>query len=104
MRGGSLSSGMALIVFDLDGTLIDSQRDIAESANEMLVSYGAEPLPVDHVARMVGEGAKILVGRALVTAGLHPPVAEALDRFLTIYDRRLLEHTVPYPGIAAVVE
>ena len=65
---------MALIVFDLDGTLIDSRRDLAESTNEMLASYGATPLPLDQVAAMVGEGARVLVQRALSAAGLDPHV------------------------------
>lgn len=94
---------MSLIVFDLDGTLIDSQRDIAESANEMLETYGAAPRPVEEVVRMVGEGARILVERALAAAGLDPQEVGALDRFKTIYDRRLLTHTVPYRGIPDVV-
>jgi phosphoglycolate phosphatase len=95
---------MPLIVFDLDGTLIDSQRDIAESANEMLETYGAPPRPVEEVVRMVGEGARILVERALAAAGLDPREADALDRFKTIYDRRLLNHTLPYRGIPDVVQ
>jgi phosphoglycolate phosphatase len=94
---------MPLIVFDLDGTLIDSRLDIVESTNEMLESYGAAPRPVDDVARMVGEGAKVLVARALVAAGVDPDVTEALDRFKAIYDRRLLNHTTPYDGIPGVV-
>jgi phosphoglycolate phosphatase-like HAD superfamily hydrolase len=44
---------MSLIVFDLDGTLVDSRRDLAESTNEMLATYGAPPFPIDVVARMV---------------------------------------------------
>ena len=48
---------MSLIVFDLDGTLVDSRLDLAESTNEMLGTYGAPALPVDAVAAMVGEGA-----------------------------------------------
>jgi phosphoglycolate phosphatase len=94
---------MFLIVFDLDGTLIDSRRDLAESTNEMLQSYGAAPRPVEDVAGMVGEGAKKLVERALAAAGLDPRTPDALDRFRAIYDRRLLDHTVPYDGIADVV-
>jgi phosphoglycolate phosphatase len=93
-----------LIVFDLDGTLIDSRLDLAESTNEMLESYGARPRPVDDIARMVGEGARILVERALAAAGLDPAEPDALNRFRVIYDRRLLGHTRPYQGIPAVVE
>ena len=93
----------ALIVFDLDGTLVDSQRDLAESTNEMLEAYGGQALPIDAVAAMVGEGARLLVARALSAAGLHPDLDEALARFRTIYDRRLLLHTRPYPGVPDMV-
>jgi phosphoglycolate phosphatase len=94
---------MPLIVFDLDGTLVDSRLDLAESTNEMLETYGAPALPVGDVARMVGEGAKKLVERALAASGLDPREPDALDRFRAIYDRRLLLHTVPYDGIPSVV-
>jgi len=94
---------MSLIVFDLDGTLVDSRLDLAESTNEMLSSYGAPPLPVDVVAAMVGEGAKVLVARALEAAGLEADVSDALTRFREVYDRRLLVHTRPYDGIEQVV-
>jgi phosphoglycolate phosphatase len=95
--------GAHLIVFDLDGTLIDSGRDLAESTNELLSTYGAAPLPLDDVVRMVGEGAKKLVERALAAAGRDPDDADALPRFREIYDRRLLNHTRPYAGIPEVV-
>ena len=94
---------MPLVVFDLDGTLVDSRQDLAESTNEMLLSYGAEPLPVDQIAAMVGDGAKKLVLRALKSAGRRPETEEALQRFRDIYDRRLLNHTRPYDGIPDVV-
>lgn len=93
-----------LLVFDLDGTLIDSRLDLAESTNEMLESYGARPLPVDAVAAMVGEGARVLVERALAASGLSTAEPDALPRFRAIYDRRLLVRTRPYDGIAAVVD
>jgi phosphoglycolate phosphatase len=92
-----------LIVFDLDGTLVDSSLDLANSTNEMLESYGVSALPVDVVTGMVGEGAKVLVERALAASGLDPARSDALERFRTIYDRRLLEQTRPYDGIASVV-
>lgn len=87
---------MRLVVFDLDGTLIDSRLDLAESTNEMLAAYGAAPLPIDDVAGMVGEGARMLVERALAAAGRDPQTPDALARFREIYDRRLLVHTLPY--------
>jgi len=95
---------VSLIVFDLDGTLIDSRLDLAESTNEMLGSYGAAPLPVDRVAMLVGEGARVLVERALEAAGLDRAEPEALARFRAIYDRRLLGHTRPYEGIPQLVQ
>ncbi|HVH26430.1 MAG TPA: HAD-IA family hydrolase [Vicinamibacterales bacterium] len=93
----------ALYVFDLDGTLVDSRRDIAESANELLETCGASALPEEVVGRMVGNGAPDLVARAFAAAAIEPP-ADALERFLRIYDRRLLAHTRPYVGIPEVLE
>jgi phosphoglycolate phosphatase len=89
-----------IIALDLDGTLIDSARDIAESISEMLQDYGGAPVPIADVVQMVGEGAPILVRRALERSGLHPKPEEALARFLKIYDRRSMDHTVPYDGVA----
>jgi phosphoglycolate phosphatase len=95
---------LTLIVFDLDGTIVDSRLDLANSTNEMLTSYGAAELPVDQVAGFVGEGARVLVQRALAASGLAEDPAEALERFRAIYDRRLLEHTRPYDDIPRILE
>ena len=54
-----------LIAFDLDGTLIDSRRDLADAANALIESLGGEPLSEDAIGSMVGEGAAVLVRRAL---------------------------------------
>ena len=97
-----MSSTLRLIVFDLDGTLVDSRRDIAESANAVLVACGAHPLDPHAVGRMVGDGVAALVARAFTAAGVQPP-PDALDRFLAIYDTRLLTHTRPYEGIPGVL-
>lgn len=91
------------IVFDLDGTLIDSARDLAESASELVQEHGAAPLSVDEVAAMVGDGAPVLVRRALEQSGLDPATPGALPRFMEIYDRRLVEHTRAYPGVREVL-
>jgi phosphoglycolate phosphatase len=92
-----------LIVFDLDGTLIDSRRDIANAANELLVHCGAQPLPEASVGRMVGDGAATLIARAFHASGIDRP-ADALARFMEIYERRLTDHTRPYEGIVAALE
>lgn len=95
----SATSRPMLIVFDLDGTLIDSARDLAASASELVESLGGRPLGVAEVTAMVGEGAALLVRRALTAGGVDPESPGALAQFLAIYDRRLLEHTRPYEGI-----
>ena len=91
-----------LIAFDLDGTLIDSRRDLADSANQLIEELGGQALSVESIGRMVGEGARVLVHRALTAAGLVDPPG-ALDRFMQIYDARLLNHTVAYDGMLDVV-
>ena len=91
-----------LIAFDLDGTLVESRRDLADSANDLIVELGGRPLAVSAIAGMVGEGAAVLVQRALDAAGVNA-VARALPRFLEIYDTRLLNHTRAYDGIPEAV-
>lgn len=88
-----------IVVFDLDGTLIDSAHDIATSANELVTTLGGDPLELDAVINMIGEGAAVLVKRALTAARLDPDTPDALARFLDIYSRHLLDHTQPYPGV-----
>jgi len=88
-----------LVVFDLDGTLIDSRRDLADSVNALLGELGAAALDLDVVTGMVGEGAAVLVQRALAASALPPDTPGALDRFLAHYSERLTTHTRPYPGI-----
>lgn len=88
-----------IIVFDLDGTLIDSARDISDSIGELVQSYGAAPLPMSEVVTMVGDGAPVLVMRALKQSGIDVAPRDALTRYLEIYDRRLMNHTIPYEGI-----
>jgi len=94
---------MRTIVFDLDGTLVDSARDLAAAASELVEAYGGSPLDVATVVPMVGDGAPVLVERALAHAGLDPGTPGAVDRFIAIYDRRLLEHTAPYDGMKDVL-
>jgi len=103
VTGAAPRTSRTLVAFDLDGTLVDSRRDLAESASQLVVERGGQPLSQEAVVGMVGEGAAVLVQRALSAAYL-PPSPEALARFLEIYDTRLLNHTVLYPGILEAVD
>jgi len=93
-----------LVVFDLDGTLIDSSRDLADATNAVIQEYGGTPLGIDEITSYVGEGAAVLVRRALRAAGLAHLPADALDRFLAQYEERLTVHTRPYPGIPEALD
>ena len=95
---------MTLIVFDLDGTLVDSLGDLTDSANELLVRHGAPPLDDGAVAGMIGDGVARLVRRVLAARGVESPPRDAVDEFLAIYDRRLLDRTRPYEGIPEALE
>jgi phosphoglycolate phosphatase len=93
-----------LLVFDLDGTLVDSSQDLADSVNALLQELGAPELPIDTVTGMVGDGAAVLIRRALVKAGLDVSPRHALERFLDHYDKRLLATTRPYAGMVETLE
>lgn len=96
-----------LVVFDLDGTLVDSIGDIARSANDALAErYGPEAaLPVDTVRSFVGGGARLLVLRCLDALGQPPGhVDEVFDRFLHIYRSRLVETTRLYEGMREALD
>jgi phosphoglycolate phosphatase len=87
-----------LIIFDLDGTLVDSLDDLTEAVNRMRDSFGREPLRRDEVQCMVGQGASVLVERAL--PGLSAAEnAQGLALFLRYNEEHLADHTLPYPGI-----
>lgn len=98
------SAAVRLVVFDLDGTLIDSRADLANATNAMLEELGGARLPDAHVVEMVGEGAAVLVRRALSASGLDPETPGALDRFLVHYENGLLDHTRPYDGMVESLE
>src|SRR5438552_526984 len=96
-------SRFPLVVFDLDGTLVDSRRDLAESVNQLIVDRGRPPLPEASVGHMAGAGAAVLVQRAFAAAGLAAD-PDAVVQFLAIYNQRLLKYTRPYPGIVDVLD
>jgi phosphoglycolate phosphatase len=87
------------IVFDLDGTLIDSRRDITTAINGMRAERGLPPLSVAEVRTMVGEGARVLVRRALPPGTGKDDLKQALASYLARYAEVCLDTTRPYPGV-----
>lgn len=94
---------MKLVIFDLDGTLIDSAEDIANSVNEVRAQLALAPLPIPVIESYIGNGVRVLLERAL--DGCDPDVLErGNDAYLPIYRRRLLDKTKPYPGVSSALE
>jgi phosphoglycolate phosphatase len=90
------------IVFDLDGTLIDSAPDLHQAIGRLLAEHGRPELPLAQVKRFIGDGAAKLVQRSLDAAGLADggeALATALARFLAIYEADPSRFTRPYPGV-----
>jgi phosphoglycolate phosphatase len=86
------------ILFDLDGTLVDSGRDIAQAANRTLVRLGLETLPEEEIVSFVGDGIRRLMERVL---GPHEAldIDAAVEDFRADYRQNCLVHTLPFPGI-----
>jgi phosphoglycolate phosphatase len=89
----------ALLIFDLDGTLIDSQRDLATAVNLVRGHYGLAPLPVSTVSGYIGDGVRALLQRAL--AGAAFDLEEAVGLQKRFYREHLHDETALYPGVAA---
>ncbi len=91
------------LLFDLDGTLVDSRADLIKSINLMLVEFGREGLPDERVINFVGEGARLLVERALRSTGETAPQTSEIDRALEAFGRHYREHlldrTTIYPEV-----
>lgn len=103
MTVANLSSVRALI-FDLDGTLIDSKQDLICSVNAMLVETGREPLHEDTASSYIGHGAPRLVARALGNGATVEECEQALKFFLTHYDAHKMDSTRAYPGVAEALK
>jgi phosphoglycolate phosphatase len=95
---------MDLLIFDLDGTLIDSQLDLAHSVNAMRVHMGMAPLAHETVFSYVGNGAPVLVRRSLGAGASDADVERGLAFFLQYYREHMLDHTVLYPGVREALD
>jgi phosphoglycolate phosphatase len=95
---GHSSPRFALVVFDLDGTLIDSRADLTAAVNHVLRRSALPELPLEVVVGYVGDGARLLVQRALGAAH-HALFDEGFRQFLAYYGAHLLDQTRPYPGV-----
>jgi len=97
-----LASLPAALVFDLDGTLIDSRRDITTAVNRTRGRYGLPPLALEDVVGMVGEGARLLIERAFPELPAER-LDEALVLYLAAYREVCLDETRPYPGVPGML-
>ena len=95
---------MKLLIFDLDGTLVDSRLDLVHSVNAMLHHFHRPELPDEVIASYVGDGAPMLVRRALGDPDDERIVQEALEYFLAYYRVHKLDHTQVYEGITGALE
>jgi len=97
-------SKLKLLIFDLDGTLVDSRLDLIQSVNAMLQHFRRPELPGDAIASYIGDGAPMLVRRALGDPDDERIVEEALEYFLAYYRVHKLDHTHAYPGVKEALE
>ncbi len=95
---------MDLVIFDLDGTLIDSSRDLANSVNATRAHLHLPPLQDTTVYSYVGNGAPVLIRKALGPDYTDDEVQDALLYFLGYYRDHMLDHTVLYPGVREVLD
>jgi phosphoglycolate phosphatase len=97
-------SSVRALIFDLDGTLIDSKRDLIRSVNAMLEEMGRETLHEDTISGYIGHGAPQLIGRALGNGATEEEHERALKFFLAHYEQHKLDSTCAYPGVAETLE
>jgi phosphoglycolate phosphatase len=95
---------MDLIIFDLDGTLIDSKQDLSCAVNAARAHRGMPPLDNETVYSYVGEGAPALIRRALGPGATDEQAQDALEYFLAYYNDHMIDHTALYPGVRETLD
>jgi phosphoglycolate phosphatase len=101
---GQALTEIKLVVFDLDGTLVDSKQDLALSVNAMRERMGLGPLALDLIASYIGHGVTVLVQRALGDLASTENVQNCLAFFLQYYEQHMLDNTRAYPGVPEALE
>jgi len=97
-------SGIRLLIFDLDGTLIDSRLDLVHSVNATLDHLGRPLLPHETIESYVGNGVAALVHRALGPGATEDEAKHAQEFFLAYYRAHMLDNTVLYPGVREALD
>lgn len=96
------------VLFDLDGTLIDTAEDLGAAMNHALQTAGYDPAPPARVRGFIGGGARAMLVRGLAEIGAPSPSAEDLDtltgHFIDYYSRNIAAHSRPFPGVLDVIE
>jgi len=88
-----------VLIFDLDGTLVDSKKDLTSSVNYVRSQFGLTSLTEEEIARFIGNGALMLIRRALAERASEANVQTGLQMFLSYYRAHMLDSTVLYPGV-----
>jgi len=97
-------SGVRALIFDLDGTLIDSKLDLAIAVNAALEEMGRAPLEHETIFSYVGSGAPSLIARALGEGATVEECESGLEFFIRYYSIHKLDHTTPYPGVRETLD
>src|SRR5215813_8850858 len=94
----------ATIVFDLDGTLVDTAPDLTNALNDALTRRGHTPIPQETIRSAVGFGARVMIDEALRRAGAADDIDEMLAEFLVHYEANIAAESRPFPGAVASLE
>ena len=97
-------SEVRALIFDLDGTLIDSKLDLALAVNAVLAEMDREPLPHEQIFGYIGQGAPSLIARALGNGATEEECRWGLEFFIQYYSLHKLDNTAPYPGVRETLD
>jgi phosphoglycolate phosphatase len=92
------------VLFDLDGTLVDSAPDLAGTLNDLRAEHGLAPLPHEQLRRRCGSGARGMLAEGFGLSPADPGYGALRDRFLAAYATRLLRHSTLFDGVAALLD